>query len=80
MGIKKFIKRVVTFLSIDDLKSSNKKKSVKNLLKKLKHLRVKLYKDLQDETDKTKIQELQEEINIVTLQIKKGKEILNDKD
>ena len=77
MGMRKFIQNVMKYLNIDEMKESGKKKSIKNLLKKLKKLRVKIYKDIKIETDEKRRLELEEELNIVSLQIKKGKKILN---
>jgi len=77
MGIKKFIKSVVSFLKIENFATSSKKKSMKNLLKKLKDRRLKIYKSLKMEEEESKKVQLQEELDIISMQIKKGKKILN---
>lgn len=77
MGIKNFVKNVVQLLGLHHFVVSGKKKSVKNLLKKLKKRRLLIYRSFQEEKDPNKINELQEELDIVTLQIRKGKKLLN---
>ena len=77
MGIKNFITDVVQFLGLHHFVVSGKKKSIKNLLKKLKKRRLLIYRSFQNETDEKKINELQEELDIVSLQIQKGKKLLN---
>ena len=77
MGMKKFIERVVGYFNLDDYEVSNKRKSVKKLLKKLKKLRLKLCQEKKQESDQKRIKELEEELSIVSLQIKKGKKLLN---
>ena len=73
MGVKKFIELVTETLGIDDMKKVSKKKSVKNLLKKLNSR-----KEVIDKTLKTKKKkkELNEERDIILFQIKKGEAIL----
>jgi hypothetical protein len=78
MGIKKFIKSVTSFLSINSYEVSGKKKSTKDLLKKLKKRRLANQKSLKIEEDKTKQKELQEEIDIISLQIRKGRKLLKN--
>ena len=76
MKVKKFINRVKDFLGLDDFKKANKKKSVKNLLNKLKTRRKRLSKVLKKQQQKKRRKEIQEELDIVSLQIKKGRMIL----
>jgi len=73
MNIKKFINRVTKTLGIANFKTIGKKKSIKNLLKKLKKRRLKIYKSAKPKLSK----EQKEEIDIISLQIKKGKKLLN---
>lgn len=77
MGIKKFIKKVKSTLGLDDYEIEGKKKSLKDLLKKLNARKKSIRKSLVT-ADKEKKKELNEELDIVTCQIKKGKKILHD--
>ncbi|NCO01371.1 MAG: hypothetical protein GW906_06050 [Epsilonproteobacteria bacterium] len=77
MGIKKFIKSVTDYLGLDKLEEMGKKKSLKNILSKLKTRRVKILNSIKNREDESKCDELQEELDIVNLQLKKGKQILN---
>ncbi len=76
MGIKKFIKNVKSSLGLEDFKKEGKKKSIKALLKKLNKRKKDITKKLKSSLNKKEEKELQEELNILSLQIKKGKEIL----
>lgn len=76
MGIKKFLKELVTSLKIENFTIANKKKSLKDLLKKLKKRRLKIYKLIKIEENETTQKEFQEEIEIISLQIQKGRKIL----
>jgi len=73
MGIAKFIESVKETLGLYEFKKSSKKKSVKNLLKKLNSKKDKITKLIKKDK---KQKELQEELDIVNLQIKKGEKIL----
>jgi len=79
MNVKKFIDTVKSSLGIKDSKNNGKKKSMRNLLKKLDNKKDELDKSLKSkkvkESKKTK-KELQEKREIVLAQIKKGKKIL----
>lgn len=77
MSIKNFVNSVIETLGLENFELSGKKKSVKKLLKKLKKRRLKILKSLKDESNREKYNELLEELDIITLQIQKGKEILN---
>ena len=57
-------------------KIEGKKKTLKDLLKKLNKRKRELKKLLKDTSVKKEKKELQEELEIVSLEIKKGKEIL----
>jgi len=76
MGVKKFIELVTETLDLDKMKKSSKKKSVKNLLKKLNSKKDAIEKLLKDKLDKKKKKELNEEKEIILFQIKKGEAIL----
>lgn len=54
------------------------KKSVKELIKKLKLRRIALKKELKDENDLIKREALHDSIKIIKQQIKKGEELLDD--
>ena len=81
MGFKKFIKQVKLTLGLNDYKVEGKKKSLKALLKKLNERKRSIEKSLKNSLQKKetkKTQELKEELEIVSLQIKKGKKILHE--
>jgi hypothetical protein len=65
MAIKKFIKSVTQSLDVEKVKKSSKKKSLKNLIKKLEEKRVQIVNDNK-----------KDELEIIDLHIKKGKKIL----
>ena len=71
MGVKKFIELVTETLGMDEMKKVSKKKSVKRLLKKDD-----IEKALKAKVNKKKKKELNEEMDIITFQIKKGEAIL----
>jgi hypothetical protein len=77
MRIKKFIKKVMTTLGLNDYKKEGKKKSLKDLIKKLNKRKKNIKKSLETATKKDK-KELNEELEIISYQIKKGKKILHD--
>lgn len=77
MGIKKFINKVKHTLGLNDYETEGKKKSLKDLLKKLNLRKSQLKKERQGHFGKKEKKELEEELEIVSLQIKKGKKILH---
>ena len=76
MGIKKFIKNVKSTLNLTDYEIEGKKKALKDLIKKLNNRKKTIKKSLETVSKKDK-KELNEELEIVTCQIKKGKKILH---
>ena len=76
MGIKKFIKKVKSTLGLNNYEVEGKKKSLKDLLKKLNR-RKKLIKKSLENANKKEKKELNEDLDIITCQIKKGKNILH---
>jgi len=78
MGIKKFIKKVKSTLGLTDYEVESKKKALKDLLKKLNGRKKSIHKSLASDVKKKEKKELEEELEIVTCQIKKGKKILHD--
>jgi len=76
MGIKKFIKSVQSTLGLEDYKNEGKKKSLKDLLKKLTSRKKSITALLKTPLDKKEENRLREELEIISLQIKKGKKIL----
>jgi len=77
MGFKKFIKKVKLTLGLDDYEIEGKKKSLKDLIKKLNARKKSIVTSLSHANKKEK-KELNEELEIITCQIKKGKKILHD--
>ncbi len=78
MSIKKFIKKVKHSLGLNDYKIEGKKKSLKDLLKKLNGRKRSINKSLETSLKKKDKKELEEELKIVSCQIKKGKKILHE--
>jgi len=78
MGIKKFIKKVKHTLGLNDYEIEGKKKSLKDLLKRLNARKRNINKALKSSLEKKEKKELEEELKIVSYQIKKGKKILHD--
>ncbi len=78
MGIKKFIKKVKATLGLDGYKVEGKKKALKDLLKKLNKRKKSINNALKSSLDKEEKRGLEEELKIVSLQIKKGKKILHE--
>jgi|FLOH01.1.fsa_nt_gi 50S ribosomal subunit-associated GTPase HflX len=76
MKIKKFIKSVTNYLGLGDYKIEGKKRSLKDLIKKLNERKSDIKKKLKESSAKKEKKELEEEFEIVSLEIKKGKEIL----
>ena len=77
MSVKKFINGVMESLGLDEFKKSGKKKSVKRLLKKLNTRREKIDSALKKNVANKVRKEREEELAIISLQIKKGKKILD---
>ncbi len=80
MGVKKFVSGVVDFLDLDHFSAKSKKKSIVNLLNKLTTRRKKIKKELDKTTSKKEIKKLEESLELIRLQIKKGKKYLKKLD
>ncbi len=78
MGIKKFIKNVKHTLGLNNYEIEGKKKSLKDLLKKLNGRKRSINKSLKTSLGKKEKKDFEEELKIVSCQIKKGKKILHD--
>ncbi|MEA3433782.1 MAG: hypothetical protein U9R13_04320 [Campylobacterota bacterium] len=78
MGIKKFIEDVKASLNLNEFEKKGKKKSIKRLLEKLRARKEILDKVPKKKLDKKEKKELEEELAIITLQIKKGEKILDE--
>ena len=78
MGVKKFIQKVLESLKITDFEITSKKKSLKALLSKLKKKRVDILRELQKGSSDKKTNELNEELELVTFHITKGKKRLEE--
>ncbi len=76
MGLQKFMKSVQSTLGLKGFNQEGKKKSLKELLKKLNRRKKSITELLKTSLDEKKEKELKEELAIVSLQIKKGKKIL----
>ncbi len=80
MGVKKFIEAVKEFLELNGFKKAGKKQSIKKLLKKLSLKKEKIEKALAKKVDQKEKKEMEEELEIICFQIKKGKKILDKLD
>lgn len=80
MSIKKFVETVKEFLELNGFKKAGKKQSIKKLLKKLNVKKEKIEKALSKKVDKKEKKELNEELDIICFQIKKGKKLLEKLD
>ncbi len=78
MGIKKFIESVKESLNLDEIDTKGKKRSIKRLLEKLRSRKEILDKVPKKKLNKKEKKELKEELSIITLQIKKGENILDE--
>ena len=78
MNIKKFIASVIASLNLDGFEKTGKKKSIKRLLEKLEARKEILTHTEKKNLSKKERKELKEELEIITLQIKKGNAILNE--
>ncbi len=78
MGTKKFITNIKSFLELKDFKKEDKKKSLKSLLKKLNKRKTFLIKSLEASSGKKEKKEFQEDLEIISLHIKKGDKLLHD--
>lgn len=78
MGVKKFIQSVIESLNMESFELLGKKKSLKKLLQKLKKRRVQILSELEFETNQEKRELIKEELKLISLHIKKGKEKLNE--
>jgi hypothetical protein len=77
MGIKTFLKKVKSTLGLKDYEVENKKKALTDLLKKLNSRKKSINKSLEVSINKKDKKNLEEELTIVSYQIKKGKKILD---
>lgn len=78
MSTSKFIERMKELFGIfPETEEHKKKKTIKELILKLKLRRIQLKKELRNETNLLKRESLKENIQIIKQQIKKGKKILD---
>ena len=77
MGTTKFIDAVKESLGLNNFEKSSKKKAIKSLLKKLHTRKEIIEKLLEKKLDKKEKKEREEELSIISLQIKKGTKILD---
>jgi len=77
MSIQNFIESVKKSLNLENFEQTGKKKAIKRLLKKLEDRKEILSKVPKKKLDKKEKKELKEELAIISMQIKKGKALLN---
>ena len=78
MKFTNFIQSAKEYLRLHDFEKSSKKKSIKSLLKKLRTKRKEIKKSIKEIEKQEHLKEFEEELDIVCLQIKKGKELLKE--
>lgn len=76
MSLKHFIKNTKSTLGLKDFKKENKKKSLNALLKTLKSRKKTMTNALELSLRKKERKEFQEEIDILSLHIRKGEKLL----
>ncbi|MEA1914047.1 MAG: hypothetical protein U9N30_01910 [Campylobacterota bacterium] len=76
MNIKKFIKKVKTTLGLGKFEKANEKKYIKSLLKKLRLKKAATLKLLEIKRTKKEKKEINEDLEIIELHIKKGEKLL----
>lgn len=76
MGFKKFFESVKETLGLKNSENESKKKSIKNLLKKLNSKKNNVEKSLKKKVSKKDKVELVEELKIINCHIKNGKKVL----
>ena len=77
MGTTKFIDAVKESLGLSGFEKSSKKKAIKSLLKKLHTRKEIIVKSLEKKLDKKEKKEREEELSIISLQIKKGTKLFD---
>ena len=77
MNSSKFIQKLKELFDITPHEDESNKKTIKELIKKLKLRHIVLKKELKSEIDVTKREALKDSIQIIKKQINKGKEILD---
>ncbi len=78
MSIKKFIESVKASLDLGEFEKKGKKKSLKRLLEKLRSRKEILSKVPKKKLNKKEKKAYEEEMAIISLQIKKGEKILEE--
>ena len=78
MGIKKFIKSIKDAFDIKVSKKEGKKAKIKELIRELKTKRKEIKEKIEDTNNKHKLEDLEEDFEIIKLQIKKSKKILRN--
>jgi len=76
MKIKKYLKKMTDYLNVDQQKFSNRKAYLEHILITLKKQKRKLKDQLKEETDEKRCKLLEEELDVVQTQRKKGLKIL----
>ena len=78
MGTKKFITKVTEFLGLEVMETTKKKKTLKKLIKNLGNKRSQIRKSLNKKINKKRKKLLEEEYEIVSIHLKKGRKILHE--
>lgn len=77
MPSTKLMRKIKELLGINT-REENTKRTIKELVKKLKLRRISLKKELKEENDLIKREAIHDSIKIIKKQIKKGKELLDE--
>lgn len=78
MGAKKFITKITEFLGLEVMETTKKKKALKILIKNLENKKSQINKSLDKKINKKRRKLLEEEYEIVSIHLKKGRKLLHE--
>lgn len=78
MGAKKFITKLTEFLGLEVMESTKKKKTLKKIIRNLENKKIQIHKSLDKKINKKRRKLLEEEYEIVSIHLKKGKKLLHE--
>lgn len=78
MGTKKFITKVTELLGLEVTETTKKKKTLKQLIKNLEKKKGQINKSLNKKINKKRKKILEEEYEIVSIHLKKGRKLLHE--
>lgn len=77
MSAKKFITKVTEFLGLEVMETTKKKKTLKKIIKNLDNKKRQIKKSLNKKISKKRKKLLEEEYEIVSIHLKKGRKLLH---